>query len=64
MMAATVFVIVRVAADDSSVNQLTSLPEALALLPHLQEIDARNNPLVDIPQALRQKEGLTLLVDE
>jgi Leucine-rich repeat (LRR) protein len=47
-----------------SSNQLTSLPEGLALLPQLYYIDARNNPLTYIPAALRQKEGLELLVDE
>jgi Leucine-rich repeat (LRR) protein len=32
-------------------------------LPKLTRLDARNNPLTRIPAALRQKEGLELLVD-
>jgi hypothetical protein len=36
----------------------------LAALPRLKKLDARNNPLTHIPQALRQKKGLELWVEE
>ena len=49
---------------DCDYNQLQSLPESLAVLPKLKKLDARNNPLTHIPTALRQKQGLELLVDE
>jgi hypothetical protein len=44
-------------------SQLQSLPESLAELPTLKMLNARKNPLTHIPQPLREKEGLELLVD-
>ena len=49
---------------ECSDNQLQALPKSLAQLPKLKRLDARGNPLNHIPLALRNKEGLTLLVDE
>jgi Leucine-rich repeat (LRR) protein len=46
-----------------SSNQLQALPESLVGLLSLKTLDARKNPLTHIPQALRQKEGLELLLD-
>ena len=46
-----------------SANQLQALPDCLAGLPKLKKLDAQKNPLTHIPPALREKEGLELLLD-